>query len=259
MSDILNKLRKLNWMLQESPSGTLSYNNLCEILSDLMEANVYMVDYSGTMLGMSLKIPKDNKLILNEKTGQYVLPEEDIVALNNIESTTANLKYEEIIKLFKYYDGKPTKLHTLIPIVSAGERWGTLFMTRYEPEFTDEDIVLGEAGATIVALQIRHDKIEAEKREANEALKVQMAIGTLSYSETEAVQYVFSELEGDEGILVASRIADKAGITRSVIVNALRKLESASVIETRSLGMKGTRIKILNPKLKSELEKIKSH
>ena len=84
---------------------------------------------------------------------------------------------------------------------------------------------------------------------------MQMAIGTLSYSETEAVQHIFAELEGDEGILVASRIADKSGITRSVIVNALRKLESASVIETRSLGMKGTRIKILNPMLKSELKK----
>jgi transcriptional pleiotropic repressor len=81
-----------------------------------------------------------------------------------------------------------------------------------------------------------------------------MAIRTLSYCESEAVQHIFSELEGDEGILVASKIADRSGITRSVIVNALRKLESASVIETRSLGMKGTRIKILNPKLKSELE-----
>ncbi|HTG68743.1 MAG TPA: hypothetical protein VL921_05750 [Candidatus Udaeobacter sp.] len=47
-------------------------------------------------------------------------------------------------------------------------------------------------------------------------------------------------------------------MTRSVIVNALRKLESAGVIETRSLGMKGTYIKILNQQLLQELEKIKS-
>ncbi len=85
---------------------------------------------------------------------------------------------------------------------------------------------------------------------------VQMAIGTLSYSEAEAVQRIFAELDGDEGLLVASKIADKSGITRSVIVNALRKLESAAVIESRSLGMKGTRIKVLNPNLKSELEKM---
>jgi len=53
-------------------------------------------------------------------------------------------------------------------------------------------------------------------------------------------------LQGSEGILVTSRVADKARITRSVIVNALRKLESAGVIESRSSGMKGTYIKVLN-------------
>ena len=85
---------------------------------------------------------------------------------------------------------------------------------------------------------------------------VQMAIGTLSYSEIEAVQQIFAELDGDEGLLVASKIADRSGITRSVIVNALRKLESAGVVESRSLGMKGTRIKITNSKFKDELNKM---
>lgn len=85
---------------------------------------------------------------------------------------------------------------------------------------------------------------------------VQMAIGTLSYSEIEAVQQIFAELDGDEGLLVASKIADRSGITRSVIVNALRKLESAGVVESRSLGMKGTRIKITNSKFKEELNKM---
>lgn len=33
--------------------------------------------------------------------------------------------------------------------------------------------------------------------------------------------------------------ADRIEITRSVIVNALRKLESAGIIESRSLGRKG--------------------
>jgi transcriptional pleiotropic repressor len=32
-----------------------------------------------------------------------------------------------------------------------------------------------------------------------------------------------------------------------VIVNALRKLESAGIIESRSLGMKGTHIKVRSP------------
>lgn len=56
-----------------------------------------------------------------------------------------------------------------------------------------------------------------------------------------------------KGRLTASNIADKIGITRSVIVNALRKLESAGIIESRSLGMKGTYLKVLNPLFKDEL------
>ncbi|MBJ3788582.1 GTP-sensing pleiotropic transcriptional regulator CodY, partial [Bacillus sp. OA1] len=47
--------------------------------------------------------------------------------------------------------------------------------------------------------------------------------------------------------------------TRSVIVNALRKLESAGVIESRSLGMKGTYIKVLNDKFLHELAKLKTN
>ena len=48
------------------------------------------------------------------------------------------------------------------------------------------------------------------------------------------------------------------GITRSVIVNALRKFESAGVIESRSSGMKGTYIKVLNEVIFDELEEIKA-
>ncbi|MGC3752378.1 HTH domain-containing protein, partial [Enterococcus faecium] len=72
------------------------------------------------------------------------------------------------------------------------------------------------------------------------ATAVQMAINTLSYSELMAVQAIFEALDGDEGRLTASNFADSIGITRSVIVNAIRKLESAGIIESRSLGMTGT-------------------
>ena len=69
----------------------------------------------------------------------------------------------------------------------------------------------------------------------------------MSYSELEAIVNIMGELNGNEGLLVASKIADRVGITRSVIVNALRKFESAGRIETKSLGMKGTYIRVLNP------------
>ena len=84
---------------------------------------------------------------------------------------------------------------------------------------------------------------------------VKAAIGVLSYSELEAIIHVFSEIESEETLLVASKIAEKHSLSRSAIVNGLRKLESAGLIESRSLGMKGTYIKVLNEQLSTELDK----
>ena len=129
----------------------------------------------------------------------------------------------------------------------------------YNNIFEDDDLVIAEYSATVIGLEILRAIGEELEEEMRKKAVVQMAIGTLSYSELEAVEHIFEELDGKEGLLVASKIADRVGITRSVIVNALRKFESAGVIESRSLGMKGTHIKILNDKLMEELKKLKNH
>ena len=98
---------------------------------------------------------------------------------------------------------------------------------------------------------------EENEEETSKEHNVQSEIRPLSFSELEAIIHIFDELGGTEGILVASKVADRVGITRSVIVNALRKFESAGVIESRSSGMKGTYIKVLNDYVFTELEKIR--
>ena len=97
---------------------------------------------------------------------------------------------------------------------------------------------------------------EENEEDARKKQIVKSAISTLSFSEMDAIRHIFEELDGNEGILVASKIADRVGITRSVIVNALRKFESAGVIESRSSGMKGTYIKVLNDAVFEELQEI---
>ena len=188
MSDILNKVRKINWLLQETPSGALSFDELCKILGDLMEANIYVLDYDGTLFGVSVKVPEENNLILNEETGLYYLSEASTEKLNKVDATMANLKDHEVQDKFGFKFTKPNKYYTVIPVVGGGKRWGTMAMTRLEPEFTDEDLALGEFGATIVGLVIFQRRMMEEREEAQEKDNVQMAIGTLSYSETEAVQ-----------------------------------------------------------------------
>ena len=110
---------------------------------------------------------------------------------------------------------------------------------------------------SVVGIEIVRSQAEQAESTARQRDAVTVAMHALSYSEMEAVEQIFQELEEGEGLLVASKIAKQVGITRSVIVNALRKLESAGVIEVRSLGMKGTHIKVMNDYLMDELNKLR--
>ena len=144
------------------------------------------------------------------------------------------------------------------PIDIAGERLGTVFMYRDDKPYDIEDIIVSEYGTTVVGLEMMRAVHEENAEEDRKQQVVKSAFNTLSFSELEAIIHIFDELDGEEGILVASKIADRVGITRSVIVNALRKFESAGVIESRSSGMKGTYIKVLNEVIFDELEEIKA-
>jgi len=103
--------------------------------------------------------------------------------------------------------------------------------------------------------RFEEEKKQDEYRRQQQLIKT--AINTLSFTELEMVLRIFDALEGGEGVLIAGKIADGLGVTRSIVVSALRKLEGAGIIETRSLGVKGTYIKVLNPLLLGELGKFR--
>ena len=132
-----------------------------------------------------------------------------------------------------------------------------MFIYKCNEQYDINDIILCEYGTTVVGLEMLRAVNEESAEESRKVAVVKSAISTLSFSEMEAITHIFDELNGMEGILVASKIADRVGITRSVIVNALRKFESAGVIESRSSGMKGTYIKVLNDSVYEEIDKLK--
>ena len=256
MDELLRKIRKLNWILQERGEGVFSFNELCEILSTLMNANVYIMGRKGKVLGSHYVIREDSATVIDPETGGEIVPNEYRNALMEIEESIVNIQKEESMKYFsnewKTYD----KLNMLIPVYGGGQKLGVLIFARYDEMFETSDVILGEYSAAIMGVEIERRQNREIENDVRRRAVVQMAIGTLSYTEIEAVQQILSELKGCEGLVVASKIADRSKITRSVIVNALRKLESAGVIESRSLGMKGTHIRILNSQLKSELERL---
>ncbi len=260
MSSILEKTRLINKLLQKAEGLNVDFNEMAVVLSNVIDANVYIVKEDGTILGHALCEGyschvMDEVVLDNEK-----FPPEANMQLLEVSETEANREYDDKKCVFRddiecMFN---TQFVTIVPIVGGGERLGTLVLASFRDRFEDEDLVLSEYGATLVGMEILRTKADEIENEARQKASVEIVLGTLSYSELEAIDSIFRELNGTEGLLVASKIADQVGITRSVIVNALRKLESAGVIESRSLGMKGTFIKVINDKLLVELEKMKA-
>ncbi|MFC3040322.1 GTP-sensing pleiotropic transcriptional regulator CodY [Virgibacillus xinjiangensis] len=257
--DLLQRARKINAMLQGATGKSVNFNDMSGSLRDVIKGNVYIVSRRGKLLGFAINQEIENERMKN-MLEERRFPEDYIQGLSNIHETTANLDIDSPHTVFPVENRElfQNGLTTIVPIIGGGERLGTLVIGRINESFNDDDLLLAEYGATVVGMEILHEKTEEIEMEARSKAVVQMAISSLSYSELEAIDHIFEELNGNEGLLVASKIADRVGITRSVIVNALRKLESAGVIESRSLGMKGTYIKVLNSKFLVELEKLRS-
>ncbi|SEN73266.1 GTP-sensing pleiotropic transcriptional regulator CodY [Lihuaxuella thermophila] len=255
--DLLNKTRRISKILQKNVGHHLvDFDDVAQALCDVISANIYVVSPEGKILGLAL-----NHEIESERMQQYLknreFPGEYARLLMEADKTMPNIGVDSPYTAYptEMKDFFKTGFTTLVPIVGGGDHLGTLVLSRLNDQFEEDDLVLAEYGATVVGMEILRERAGQIEEEARSRAVVQLAINSLSFSELEAAEHIFKELDGMEGLLVASKIADRVGITRSVIVNALRKLESAGVVESRSLGMKGTYIKILNPKLLPALEK----
>jgi len=258
MHNLLAKTRAINKLVLKSVGHAVDFNIVSSILSKNIEASIYILDQRGKVLGYSYLKGWVCDIMREIVEGRGGFPEEYNENLMKINETSAN--FSQVGNACVFNQKQPcrfnNKVTTMVPIAGPGSRLGTLVLARFGSHFTDEDLILGEYAATVVALEILRSRAKKIEEDARSRAAVQIALATLSYSELDAIQNIFEQLGGDEGLLVASKIADRVGITRSVIVNALRKFESAGVIESKSLGMKGTYIHVLNEHLLEELEKL---
>ena len=266
MRDLLEKTRLVGRAMQGRREGTRpDYNKLARLLCEFSTANVYVISRDGQILGNAWVSEYHSEAIASFIEQGY-MPESFVEKMAQQRETVLN-KNDAYL-----FDDKeemvPEKMALYIPIYGAAERLGTLVLARFSNGFSTQDLVLAEYLATLVGIEILHDRSRLIEERARERLVVNMAMKALSYSEIDAINHIINKLKDIavekngqskkdildcEGVVIASKIADHVGVTRSVIVNALRKLESAGIIESRSLGMKGTFIKVLSPLFVEEL------
>lgn len=256
--NLLAKTRKITSILQRSVDSLqdeLPYNAMTSQLADIIDCNAGIINGQGHFLGLHIKYKTSNERV-DSFFENLQLPETYVRAALRVYDTEANIPISNELTVFpvEFKDVYPNGVTTLAPIYGGGMRLGSLVIWRHDKDFGEDDLVLVELASTVVGIQLLNLQTENLEETIRKQTAVTMAVNTLSYSEMKAVTAILGELDGLEGRLTASVVADRIGITRSVIVNALRKLESAGIIESRSLGMKGTYLKVLNEGILEKLE-----
>lgn len=256
---LLERSRAINRILQKIEGNSVNFYEIAEVLSENLECSVFIVGRRGQIVGYAFAEGAGCTQVEYLMSHAERFPESFNQELTGIQETKTNIVLEEgrrcVFNISNPDCDCSQRIWSITPVFGGARRIGTLIMIRRNKQFCEEEIVLAEYGAIVVANEIMRMRTERVEEQARKKAAVQIALATLSYSEKEAIEHIIAELDSEEGLLVASRVADKVGITRSVIVSALRKFESAGVIESRSLGMKGTYIKVLNDYLFEELGK----
>ncbi|AVX21699.1 MAG: GTP-sensing pleiotropic transcriptional regulator CodY [Bacillota bacterium] len=237
MGSLLQKTRAMNRLIQKTAGQPVDFWEMARVLARLTETRFWIIGRRGKLLGWS------------DATGSGVNPLEAYIEADGHLQDALNEQFLNYNRTEITAGGQEGWVRAIVPVFGGGDRLGTLICEKEGQEFTDDDLILAEYAATITGIEIMRLKNERLEKDTRDRVAIQTAMEVLSYSEIEALRFIFRDLAGEEGFVVASKLAEKYHLTRSVIVNALRKLESARVIDSRSLGMKGTYIKVLNPYL----------
>ena len=250
---LLDNTRKIGALLHNNNTGKVVFDDICRVMGEILSSNVIVISRKGKILGTYKGGAPVIEELISGDVSSFIDPSLNDRLLG-ILSTKENINLSTLG--FEHTDtGRFNAMVT--PVEISGERLGTLFLYKSGGQFDIDDIILFEYGTSVISLEMLRAVSEESAEEDRKISVVQGAVATLSLSEMDAIVRIFDELDGLEGMIVASRVADRAGITRSVIVNALRKFESAGVIESRSSGMKGTYIKVVNDAVYDEIERIK--
>ena len=241
LQQVLEKNRTMHDMMRRATVDALDLQQAAEQLQGLLQCGIYMVDKDGELLG------------LKDSDHMQMFSLDELESRHCCADTTAWLLTPQQPV---YNQPCGSNYCSILPVRNQFGQIGVLLCGQDTAVCTEEQQLMMEYAATLVAVMMMRAASRKAETEARKKNVVQLALEVLSYSELEAVKYIFHEIDGSEGFLVASKLAEEYKLTRSVIVNALRKLESAGVIDARSLGMKGTYIKILNDYLYEELEAI---
>ena len=138
---LLDKTRKIGQLLHNNNSSKVVFNDICGIMTQILDSNVLVISRKGKVLGVSISdhVEELTQMIV-DRIGNFIDPMLNERFLS-ILSTKENVNLETL-----GFTGEDLHRYQAIvnPIEIAGERLGTVFMYRTEKPYEIDDIILSE-------------------------------------------------------------------------------------------------------------------
>ncbi|HCM91323.1 MAG TPA: GTP-sensing pleiotropic transcriptional regulator CodY, partial [Lachnospiraceae bacterium] len=136
---LLDKTRMIQKLLHNNSSSKVVFNDICDVLKDILESNVLVISKKGKILGTGARedIGEIEGLLKYEVGGiiDHMLNERLLGVLSTKEDVNLETLGFEVSESNKYQA-------IVTPIDIAGERLGTLFIYKVKEHYTIDDIIL---------------------------------------------------------------------------------------------------------------------
>ena len=145
---LLDKTRKINKLLHNNNSSKVVFNDICAVLSDILDSNILVISKKGKVLGVGLcDGVEEIRELIQDEVGGFV-DKMFNERLLSVLSTKENVNLETL----GFAETNVKKYQAIItPIDIAGERLGTLFIYKSQDQYGIDDIILSEYGTTAVS------------------------------------------------------------------------------------------------------------
>ncbi len=257
--NLLDRTRKIENLLHNNVSTKVAFTDICRVITATLYSDALVISKKGKILGVcEAGNVKRIEELLKYEVGSFVdeALNERFLSILSTQENAGLLALGFSWKTAQGYDrrmgdrpGGDTAFYRamITPIFIGGERLGTLFIYRENDAYDIDDIILSEYAATVVGLEMMRAISEESKESDLMEKTVNDVISATSRSEMDSVRAILSKLdENGEGVVNLTRLSEESGISRTSLVNAVKKMAGAGVFETRSRGVLGTEIKVIN-------------
>ncbi|MDO9536022.1 MAG: hypothetical protein Q7J85_11985 [Bacillota bacterium] len=243
---LLPRVREILRLFQLSAGNNL--DNILAELGVMLDVSIFIVDCKGKLIA-SKSCPSYYECSLAKQKLALIKP----YCFSNGNHAVVKeclFKNDYFCKNFKHVKN--------IPFYRGNELIGHLLIVNFEEPLAKENIYLSE----IIAIFLNRNFVSILEKEKNEdarnKLKLQSVLNNLSYSGEKFFFLILQNFETDKFTIKTNikAMADQNNISPPVITRTLKLLQSAGIIEHRSLGSKGSIIRITDSYLQKNFDSI---